>query len=252
VDLAAPSTLLDADAATGKGALPASADDPAQLAPDSVRALAAARDRAIAFSTVAKEPDELLAGVDAEVVAPLAVAWRSEPGQRADLVARVLADVGARTSGLSIGRLSDVNVINSIGEIRMTVSNDLTVPVEVLLTVQPRKPCLEVEEVPVVSVDAKSTKVVPVTLRARANCDVVVVSRLTSADGTPVSEPVAFTARVTPMIESVGTVVVGILLAIGLVLGIVRTVRRGQSARRGSRIDGEVPPVPVPDDEATS
>ena len=60
------------------------------------------------------------------------------------------------------------------------------------------------------------------------------------------SQPVAFTARVTPTIESVGTIVVGILLAIGLVLGIARTIRRGQSARRGSRVDVEKPPVPVP------
>ncbi len=135
----------------------------------------------------------------------------------------------------------------------MTVSNDLTVPVAVRLTVQPGKPCLEAEEVPTLQVAAKSTKVVPVTLHARANCDVVVVSRLTAADGTPVSEPVAFTARVTPTIEGVGTIVVGVLLAIGLVLGVVRTVRRGQSARRGSRVEAEQPPpVPVPDDEERS
>ena len=75
----------------------------------------------------------------------------------------------------------------------------------------------------------------------------------TAADGTPVSQPVAFTARVTPTIEGVGTIVVGVLLAIGLVLGVVRTVRRGQSARRGSRVEAQQPPpVPVPDDEERS
>lgn len=246
VDLTDASTLFGPDEIAGKGTVPASAGGADELDPDSVRALAAARDEATAFSTVTSEPDQLLDGVDAEVVAPLAVAWRAEPQQRADLVARVLADVGARTSGLSIGQLSDINVISSTGEIRMTVSNDLDVPVSVLLTVEPGKPCLEVEDVPTVSVEAKSQTLVPVTLHARANCDVVVVSRLTAADGTPVSEPVAFTARVTPTIESVGTIVVGVLLAIGLVLGIIRTIRRGQSARRGSRVDIEgAPPAPV-------
>ena len=53
------------------------------------------------------------------------------------------------------------------------------------------------------------------------------------------SPPVQFTAQVAPTIESIGTIVVGVLLAIGLVLGIVRTIRRGQSARRGARTEAE-------------
>ncbi|WP_028051094.1 DUF6049 family protein [Cellulomonas sp. URHD0024] len=240
VHLTDPSSLLG-DTAAGKGSVPASAADPAELAPDTVRALAAARDRAIAFATVTDEPDRLLVGVDAEVVAPLAVAWRPVPGQRTDLVARVLADVSQRASGLSIAALSDLAVISSTGVIRMTVFNDLTVPVTVHLTVQPRKPCLAAEDVPPVSVAAKRNTVVPVTLNARANCEVTVVARLTSADGTPVSEPVSFVARVAPTIESVGTKIVGGLLAIGLILGIARTIRRGQSSRRGSRVDVEDP-----------
>ena len=50
-----------------------------------------------------------------------------------------------------------------------------------------------------------------------------------------------------PTVENVGTGVVGALLALGLVLGIVRTVRRGQSARRGSRraAEDEVRSLPV-------
>lgn len=246
VDLAQASSLLDPDETAGKGSVPASADDPEALAVDLVRALAGARDQAVAFANVTSEPDLLLDGVDAEVVAPLAVAWRADPVGRADLVTRVLADLGSRTTGLSIGEVSDVNVISSTGEIRLTVANDLSVPVDVALNVEPAKSCLEAEDVPSVKVDPKSELVVPVTLHARANCDVVVVASLTSKDGTPVAEPVAFTARVAPTIENVGTIVVGVLLAVGLVLGIVRTIRRGQSGRRGARIDAEkVPPLPV-------
>ncbi len=245
VTLADASTLLGTGQATGAGTVPETSADPDALDVSSVRALAGARDDAIGFASVTSEPDQLLDGVDAEVVAPLAVAWRAAPERRADLVSRVLANVGARTTGLSISRVGDVNVISSTGEIRMTVANALTVPVDVALTVQPAKPCLEAEDVPSVTVEAKSETVVPVTLHARANCDVMVVATLASSDGTPVSEPVTFTARVTPTIESVGTIVVGVLLAIGLVLGIVRTIRRGQSARRGSRIEAE-PQSPLP------
>ncbi|WP_426593852.1 DUF6049 family protein [Cellulomonas sp. McL0617] len=245
VNVTDTSTLLGTDAATGKATVPASAADPTALAPDQVRRLAAARDQAIAFATVTEEPDTLLKGVDAEVVAPLAVAWRAQPQQRADLVSRVLADLTTRTSGLSIAQLGDVHAVSSSNEVRMTVTNALDVPATVLLTVQPRKACLEAKAVPPVLVEAKTSTVVTVTLHAFANCEVVVDSRLTAHDGTPVSAPMTFTARVAPTIESVGTKVVGVLLAIGLVLGIVRTIRRGQSGRRGTRVDAEKPP-PLP------
>ena len=159
---------------------------------------------------------------------------------------RVVADISTRTSGLSIAPLGDVHAISTSNEIRLTLSNALTVPVTVRLTVVPSKVCLEAGDIPPITVPAKNQQIVPVTLRARANCDVRVVSQLTAADGTPVSAPMVFTARVAPTIESVGTIVVGVLLGIGLILGIVRTIRRGQSGRRGTRVDAEKPaPLPV-------
>ena len=246
VDLTDAGGLLDPDAATSKGTLPPTAVDPLALDPASVQALADARAQAVAFATVTSDPDQLLAGVDAAVLAPLAVAWRQDPDGRADLVRRVLADVTSRTSGLTIGRLSDVNVISSTSEIPVTVHNDLDVAATVLLDIQPRKVCLGVGDIAPVTVAAKSQTLVRVKLQARANCDVVVVAQLTAASGAAVSPPVSFTAKVTPTIESVGTIVVGVLLAIGLVLGIARTVRRGQSGRRGARVVPTDPgPLPV-------
>ena len=121
----------------------------------------------------------------------------------------------------------------------IVVRNELTVPATVLLAVTPRKACLEVGEIEPVVVEAQSETNVRVPLHARANCSVVVTAQLTATDGLSVSAAVRFTAQVAPTIESIGTIVVGILLAIGLVLGIVRTVRRGQSARRGARTEAE-------------
>ena len=94
-------------------------------------------------------------------------------------------------------------------------------------------------EIAPVVVEAQSETNVRVPLHARANCTVDVSAQLTATDGLAASPSVRFTAQVAPTIESIGTIVVGILLAIGLVLGIVRTVRRGQSARRGARTEAE-------------
>lgn len=233
------STLLGATSDPPRTTLPTSAVDAAELAPTSVDALADARGRAVAFASVTSEPAILLDGVDTEVLAPLAVAWRTNPAGRDALVTTAVADVDARTTGLSIARVSDVRVVAADSELPIIVRNTLTVPATVLLQVTPRKPCLEVGELDPVDVDAQSEVSVRIPLHARANCSVVVAARLTATDGLSVSPTVRFTAQVAPTIESIGTIVVGVLLALGLVLGIVRTVRRGQSARRGARTESE-------------
>ncbi len=226
-----------------------------ELAPAGVRALADARSRAVAFASVTSEPAILLDGVDSEVLAPLAVAWRTEPAGRDALVTSVVTDVDARTTGLTVAPVSDVRVTAADSGLPMVVRNALDVPATVLLEVTPRTACLEAGEVSPVTVDARSEASVRIPLHARANCSVVVTAQLTATDGLPVSPTVRFTVQATPTIESIGTVVVGVLLALGLVLGIVRTVRRGQSARRGaSRVRVRRPiSLPVlggtPDDE---
>ncbi|KQR17190.1 hypothetical protein ASF78_07770 [Cellulomonas sp. Leaf334] len=239
VRLSAVSTLLDGDAPDARGSLPAEAVSPDELAPTSVRALADARGRAVAFAGVTSEPAVLLDGVDNQVLAPLSVAWRVAPAGRDALVSSAVADVDARTTGLSIAPVSDLVVTAADSPLPIVVRNRLTVPATVMLAVTPRKACLEVGEIEPVVVEAQSETSVRVPLHARANCSVVVTAELTATDGLSVSPAVRFTAQVAPTIESIGTIVVGVLLAIGLVLGIVRTVRRGQSARRGARTEAE-------------
>ncbi|MEZ0446386.1 DUF6049 family protein [Cellulomonas sp. ICMP 17802] len=239
VRVAPVATLRAVAANPTRTTLPAESTGADELAPASVRAVADARERAIAFASVTSEPAILLEGVDTAVLAPLSVAWRAEPAGRDALVTSVVDEVDARTTGLSIARVSDVRVVAADSELPIVVRNTLAVPATVLLEVTPRKACLEVGDIEPVAVDAESELSVRIPLHARANCSVVVTARLTATDGLAVSPTVRFTAQVAPTIESIGTIVVGVLLAIGLVLGIVRTVRRGQSGRRGARTVSE-------------
>lgn len=238
VRLRPASTLLDGAAQTRTPASDSAVDD-AELPPGQVQVLAAARERTLAFADVTSEPETLLAGVDQEVLAPLAVAWRADRTGRDALVAAVVADLDARTSGLAIVQPRTANIFGSSTDARMTVRNDLDVPVTVQLVVTPGKTCLEARPVAPVDVAARDETSVVVRFVAHANCEVRVFAHLETVDGAPVSAPVEFSARVQPTIEDVGTVVVGVLLLVGLVLGIVRTVRRGQSARRGARLEAE-------------
>jgi len=224
----------------------ARAVDRAELDPPAVSALADARESARSFAEVLDDPAAFMAGVDDQVLAPLAVAWRARPAERTELVEQTVRQVRARTTGLSVVETSDLTVIATTSDLRLTVRNELAVPVQARLVVDPRKACLTVGAFETPLLEPGDTSVT-VPLEAHANCDVLVEVQLLGPSGQDVAAPIAFSARVSPTIESVGTVVVGILLALGLALGIVRTVRRGQSARRGARTVSEsTGPVTLP------
>ncbi|MCC2321301.1 DUF6049 family protein [Cellulomonas xiejunii] len=238
--------------AQGAGALhetlPALVDDPQALAPEQVRRLADARNATVAFAAATGEgAATLLTGVDTAVLAPVATAWRADPAGRQALVDAVVKAVDAKRVGLTLAPTSNQNRISAYSEVRFSVRNDLPAAASVRVETRPRKGCLRTEPSETVLVPAGGVEVVPVQVHAIANCDVVVEAVLTSADGAPLGDPVTFEFRASPTIESVGTAVVGALLAVGLVLGVARTVRRGQSARRGARrVDGDAGTRPLP------
>ncbi|MCC2307906.1 DUF6049 family protein [Cellulomonas chengniuliangii] len=225
--------------ASGRGevaTLPDAVSTSTELSPAHVNALGGARADVSGFAQVVPEPALLLDGLDRRLLAPLAVDWRSDVAGRKSLVDTVLAEALQRRSGLTVLLSEQVTVAASSSQIRLVVRNTLEQPATVRVEMLSRQSCLAATGSPVTTVGAASEEVVIVDVRATSACDVLVDVVLRAEDGTLVSTPVAFSARVTPSIEDVGLSIVGALLAVGLVAGIVRTVRRGQTAHRGARL----------------
>lgn len=218
-----------------------------ELTPAWVDALAAQWRSAAEFAAVVDDPAALLAGVPADLVAPLAVAWRDDPDGRATAVNTALAEATARQSGLSVLLSEQLTVISSSANISVAVRNELDQAARVRVELRPQKGCLDTTRSELTEVAPNGETTVELTLRATANCDVSVDVSLVSASGRELATPVTFEARVAPTIESVGAVVVGVLLALVLGFGIWRTVRRGQTAKRGARVvpaEAETPGSP--------
>ncbi len=217
-------------------ALPDAVSTSTELSPAHVNALGGARADVAGFAQVVPEPALLLDGLDRRLLAPLAVDWRSDVTGRKSLVDTVLAEAIQRRSGLTVLLSEQVTVAASSSQIRLVVRNTLEQPATVRVEMLSRQSCLTATGSPTTTVGAASEETVIMDVRATSACDVLVDVVLRAADGTLVSTPVAFSARVTPSIEDVGLSIVGALLAVGLVAGIVRTVRRGQTAHRGARL----------------
>lgn len=232
------------------------------LAPGPVSALTDARTQLGALATAADDPSAVTGGLDDSLLLPLAVAWRADPDGRTALIATTLDSADQRLGALSLTPRANITVISASSDVRFTIRNDLTTGATVRVRVTPSKVCLTTQLSDPVTVPARTEASVPVHFEAHANCQVRVSAELVAEDGTSLSRsPLVFTASLSPTIENVGTAVVGAVLAVGLLLGIIRTVRRGQSGRRGARqvppdepsqlgvLGGEPPGRPRPQDE---
>ena len=219
-----------------RAALPDSQRTETELTPAWVNALAAQWRSAGEFAAVVADPAALLHGLDADLVAPLAVAWREDPDGRAVAINDAIAESQQRQSGLAVLLNEQFTVISSSAQISVAVRNDLDQAARVRVELRPQKACLDTARSPVTEVAPNADTTVTMTLRASANCDVTVDVSLVSETGRQLATPQQFSARVAPTIESVGGIVVGVLLALALTFGIWRTVRRGQTARRGARV----------------
>ncbi|RMI09093.1 DUF6049 family protein [Cellulomonas triticagri] len=234
------------DGAT-RSALPDAERDEPELTPAWVNALSASWRAAREFAAVVDDPDALLAGLDADLVTPLSVAWRSDPDGRAAAVDQALALAQGRQGGLSVLLNEQFTVISSSAQITVVVRNELDQDAHVRVELRPRKGCLDTARSELQSARAGADTPVQITVEANANCDVQVDVSLVSESGRDVAGTVTFAARVAPTIESVGSVVVGVLLALALAFGIWRTVRRGQTNRRGAKVVPDADPDADPD-----
>lgn len=232
------------------------------LASAPVDALTAAHTSLGALATATDDPTAVTGGLDDALLLPLAVAWRADPDGRAALLATTLDLADQRLGALSLTPRANITVISASSDVRFSIRNDLTTAATVRVRVTPSKVCLTTQLSDPVTVPAQTEASVPVHFEAHANCQVRLSAELVTEDGTSLSpSPLEFTASLSPTIENVGTAVVGAVLALGLLLGIIRTVRRGQSARRGARLvppdepsqlgvlGGEPPGRPRPQDE---
>ena len=237
VALAPVSTLIGtADPGVERAALPAVSADKSELAPASIAALRAARAELATFASIVGDPTALVAGADEAVLAPVAVAARAAPRDRAVVVRDTIAGLGARRSGVSVVPGSGLLLISQSGTFPVGVSNELDQEIGVLVELVPANGLLLVDGVESVTVPARSQTQVRIPFHAVGSGDVRVEVTLLAPDGTAISTAVPFTARVRADWENVGTAVVAGVLGIAFLVGIVRTVRRGQTANRGATV----------------
>ena len=154
--------------------------------------------------------------------------WRAKPATcRAQVPAAEAAGTGV-TSSLAAVPSSTINLINSEAQLPVRITSSLAqdVTVQVYLTSDNKR--LQVPRTTTVTVPAHQQAKVTVPIQAVGSGDVGLTVQVLAADGTTVGTPTTVNMRVRADWESRGTgVIVGVLVSI-VVIGTVRTVRRGR------------------------
>lgn len=179
-------------------------------------------------SSVLSNPAALLGDyTDLETVVSSA-SWRADSATRDAQIPTAEAAGAGVTSSLAAVPSSTINLISSEAQlpVRITSSLDQKVTVQVYLVSDNKR--LQVPRTTTVTVPAHQQAKVTVPIQAVGSGDVGLTVQVLAADGTTVGTPTTVHMRVRADWESRGTgIIVGILVSI-VVIGTVRTVRRGR------------------------
>ena len=179
-------------------------------------------------SSVLSDPAALLGDyTDLEAVVSSA-SWRADSTTRDAQIPTAEAAGAGVTSSLAAVPSSTINLISSEAQlpVRITSSLDQKVTVQVYLVSDNKR--LQVPRTTTVTVPAHQQAKVTVPIQAVGSGDVGLTVQVLAADGTTVGTPTTVHMRVRADWESRGTgIIVGILVSI-VVIGTVRTVRRGR------------------------
>ena len=172
----------------------------------------------------------------------LSVRWRNHPGGLTAIDAATRSAINTVSSSVRVSPSGSVNFFADRGVMQVTVVNDLAVPIhDVRLTMSPAQPRLRVEPQPgPLRIGAKARANVPLQVTAIAAGLVDVKAALTTPNGTPLGQNASVTVRVQPPATWIYWVL-GALAGVVLVLGTLRSLRRGST--RASRPDAQEPAV---------
>ena len=180
------------------------------------------------ISSVLSEPAAVLGDyTDLQAVVSSA-SWRADPRTRNAQVPAAEASGTNVTSSLAAVPSSTINVISSEAQLPVRITSSLSQDVTVQVYLVSNNKRLQVPRTTTVRVPAHQQAKVTVPIQAVGSGDVGLRVQVLAADGTTVGTPTTVHMRVRADWEGRGTgIVVGVLVSI-VVIGTVRTVRRGR------------------------
>ncbi|KZE89754.1 hypothetical protein AVP41_02556 [Microbacterium sp. TNHR37B] len=206
----------------------------------------AGEEKLAAFATILEDPTLITGPERARVLQLLGNGWRGND-EWSVAVATHATDTQATLDAVSIVRSPDINLLGASAPLAFSVRNDLPWPVSLVLAVEPRDPRIVVQDTTAFTAGAAQATRVDVPVEARVgNGDSSLSLQLWSPSLVKIGGSVTIDVAVRAEWETIGVVVMSVLVATFIILGLIRTVVRIRRRRRVAPSD------PAPATEATT
>lgn len=230
-------------------ALPESSPQSGEL---SAEELAQARTEATTLTSMSQSLTDPAAalGVSTDITARSAAsAWRAAPQERTASFSQARSAAEAVRAAITIAPSSTINVISQSADLPLRIDSTLSQEVNVVVRAESNNQRLQAEREVTVMVPPNGQGTAAMPINAVGSGDASLLLSVDTPDGTHIGTPFTLNARVRADWENRGTGAIAALLAVMLVAGIVRTVRRG---RRHGMGEVEEPTPGARETEASS
>ncbi|MDO4887685.1 MAG: DUF6049 family protein [Actinomycetaceae bacterium] len=184
-----------------------------------------------AAASIAVKPSEISDAAQAQAFQLMAVAWRSNPNGRSSRLNAFIGESLQFVTAISTRPSSTVNIISQNTEIPVNVFNSLPVACEVTVSLHSWDPRLKAtKEITTTLAPRDSTKV-QIPVKALGSGNITAEVRVVDAEGNTVGQPRTLDLRVRADWENIGTLVFGLFFLSLLVIGVVRSLKRGRRAQ---------------------
>lgn len=190
--------------------------------------LASAQRDISTYATLSEDPSIILDPTRDAVFRSFATALRSNPTVRDSIISDVQGVSTQFSSALSVQPSSTINVISEATELPLHIDNELPVSAGVVIRIDSHDNRLAGQGDVTVKLPADTTTSVAIPVEARGYGNIQAEVRILDPEGNVIAPTQTVEIRVRADWENVGTLTIAIFLALVLVVGVVRSLRRGR------------------------
>ena len=180
------------------------------------------------FANLSPTPALLIDPTREEIGRTSAIAWRASPDGRERQVNKIEGAAQALSTALQVRPSSTINIISQATELPIHVSNELAVPVGVVIQLDSHDNRLEQKGRVTVTLPPNQVSNVSIPVTARGSGNIQVVIRILDPTGHEIGTNRTLEIRVRADWENMGTLIIAIGLGVVLIFGVVKSLRRGR------------------------
>jgi hypothetical protein len=185
-----------------------------------------------ALAIATPDPPEFSELLVDSLLGSLSFDWRTGPAARDTAIKAAISAIDDVQAQVSIPGSSTLNLISKSGNVPVMVTNSLDVEVTIRVVLESRSPILRIEDSPELTLPPGSSQQVLVPVTAISSGNVLVRVSLTNLEGTRLTPLTEVSLRIHAQWGDVFTLAIAGFALFLLVVGSIRTMRRGRADTR--------------------